>query len=289
MTEREFAAGGLWWRVYTDGTGESGASTPPLVIMHGLFGSGDNWRSQATALAADRAVLVCDMPDHGRSEHCNTFEYRAVAGLLREALAAALPEIGLPSDSPVALLGHSMGGKAAMAMALSAPSLCERLVVADIAPRCYPPRHEEIFAAMEAVAAAGADSRGEADRIMAEYIPQKAIRMFLLKSLVPEEGAATPTGATTPAGRYGWRLNLEGLRAGYEDIRCWPDMGTEVFYDGPTLFVAGGASPYVSEQDRPAIDRLFPRARLHGIAGAGHWLHAEAKDEFVSVVRAFIS
>jgi len=300
MTEREFSAGGLWWRVYGPGERTTDPlSPPPLVIFHGLFGSGDNWRSQATALAGDRAVLACDMPDHGRSDHWNTFEYRAVAGLLRDALAAALDEIGLPPETSVVLLGHSMGGKAAMAMALGAPGRCERLVVADIAPRCYPPRHEEIFAAMDAVASAGVRSRGEADRIMAEYVPQKPIRMFLLKSLVPtgDRGAAADAmpaaadarPAATPAGRYGWRLNLAGLRAGYEDIRCWPDLGTEDSYGGPTLFVAGGASPYVSDDDYPAINQLFPRARIHRIDRAGHWLHAEAKDQFVSVVRSFIS
>lgn len=297
MTEREFSAGGLWWRVYGVGTEETverveipsppGGSEPlsPLVILHGLFGSGDNWRTQAIALAEDRIVFVCDMPDHGRSSHWNTFAYREVADLLWVAVSAVLRELDIP-EIPVVLMGHSMGGKAAMAMAIGNPDRCERLVVADIAPRIYPPRHDEIFDAMTAVADAGVESRGEADRIMAENIRQKAIRMFLLKSLVPggDRGAAG-----TPADRYGWRLNLSGLREGYGEIRSWPETAPSDHYPGPTLLIRGGASPYVSDEDAPAIHRLFPQVSFHTIDRVGHWLHAEARDEFVSVVRTFIS
>lgn len=284
--EREIAAGGLWWRVY----GEA-ISLPPLVVMHGLFGSGDNWRSQAISLAEDRTVLVCDMPNHGRSEHRNTFDYRALAELLWKAVNEVLFAIGAP-EPPVALLGHSMGGKAAMAMAISDPDRCERLVVADIAPRRYPSSHDAIFAAMEAVAVAGVASRGEADRIMAEHVPQKAIRMFLLKSLVPEgaeAGGSKDGGGTGDRSRYRWRLNRSGLREGYEDIRAWPYEGTDASYTGPTLFVVGGASPYIVEEDGSRISHHFPNASIRTIDRAGHWLHAEARDEFVSIVREFFS
>ncbi len=280
---REFLAGDIYWRVFGPETEVSDST--PLVIFHGLFGSGDNWRSQALALAENRVVLVADLPDHGRSVHCEEFSYPFIATLLWSAIDAALEELEMPS-LPLVLLGHSMGGKAAMAMAVSQPERTAQLIVADIAPRSYPPRHDEIFAALDAVAKNPVTSRSGADAIMAEFIPQKAIRMFLLKSLIP-----TPVrgdGGSVPE-TYAWRLNLPGLRSGYDAIRDRPFVATEVRYLGPTLFVVGGASPYVSEEDHATIAHHFPDSSIHVIEGVGHWLHAEARDEFISVVGAFVS
>jgi pimeloyl-ACP methyl ester carboxylesterase len=171
-----------------------------------------------------------------------------------------------------------MGGKVAMAMAFARPEQVERLIVADIAPRPYPPRHDEIFAAMEAVAKRQVARRGEADTIMEEWIPEKAVRLFLLKSLVPGDGDNDG---------YRWQLNLPGLRAGYEAIRDWPFRDES--YDGPTLFIAGGRSPYIQAADGEAIQRHFPDHRIETIPGAGHWLHAEARDTFLTVVRGYLS
>ena len=265
----EHQAGGLHWRIFTS----SAAASTPLVILHGLFGAGDNWRSQAQALAEERPVLIPDMPNHGRSCHTADTRYPSVAQLVWRAL----DELDLPfSGGSVHLLGHSMGGKVAMGMAFARPRGVSDLMVADIAPRAYAPSHGEIFAAMNEVAAAGVGRRGEAERRMAERIPEKAVRLFLLKSLVPDED-----------GTYRWQLNLPALEAGYDDITDWPY--TEEQFSGESLFIAGGKSTYIQARDGAAMDRHFPSHRVETIVHAGHWLHAEAREEFLQIVRATLS
>jgi pimeloyl-ACP methyl ester carboxylesterase len=245
----------------------------PLIILHGLFGAGDNWRTQAQALAEERPVLVPDMPNHGRSCHTSDTRYPSVAQLVWDAV----DKLDVPfSGAPLQVLGHSMGGKVAMGMAFARPTAVSRLVVADIAPRAYAPSHGEIFAAMNEVATAGAGRRGEAERRMAERIPEKAVRLFLLKSLVPGED-----------GSYRWQLNLSALEAGYDDITDWPY--TEERFSGESLFIAGGRSAYIQPRDEAAMDRHFPSHRVETIAQAGHWLHAEAREEFLQIVRAALS
>ncbi|MFW5826805.1 MAG: alpha/beta fold hydrolase [Alkalispirochaeta sp.] len=288
-TFREVEAGGLLWRVFgSDSDSDSGSSSGadgtgavPLIILHGLFGAGDNWRSHAEALSGERPVLVPDMPNHGRSLHTADMDFASVARLVWSALA----DLALSDRAPTlemeprryALLGHSMGGKVAMAMAFQEPERVERLISADIAPREYPASHQEIFEAMSAVATTHIERRSEADRIMAESIPAKAIRMFLLKSLVRDETTGT----------YQWQLNVEGLRRSYDDIRAWPFH--DEHYEGPTLFIAGGESPYIRPGDRAAIDRHFPEYQLETIPGVGHWLHVENLEAFLSLVSTFLS
>jgi pimeloyl-ACP methyl ester carboxylesterase len=233
-----------------------------------LFGSGDNWHSQARALAGARPVLVADMPNHGRSEHVDEMGYPAQAARLWNAL----DELGYGhKGASVALLGHSMGGKTALGMAFARAESVAQLVVADIATREYPPRHTEIFQAMERVAEATVESRSAADEILAELIPQKPIRLFLLKSLVPGSN-----------GTYHWQLNLDGLRRAYDEIRGWP-YTTERF-DGPALLIAGGKSPYVTAEEERMFATYAPNLRVETIDDAGHWLHAEARDRFLSIL-----
>ena len=254
---------GIFWRRYSRDL--PGA---PLVILHGLFGSGDNWHSQARILAETRPVLVPDMPNHGQSAHVGEMSYPAQADRLWDALE----EIGCGTeDTPVRLLGHSMGGKVALGMAFARPEAVKQLIVADIAPRAYPPRHTEIFAAMERVADAAVDSRSAADTILAELIPQKPIRLFLLKSLIPDSD-----------GRYHWQLNLGGLRRSYDDILDWPY--TTERYDGPVLLIAGGKSPYVTVEEHRVFAAYAPNLTVETIEEAGHWLHAEARDRFLSIL-----
>ena len=262
---------GIQWRRYGS---DSGKGTP-LVIMHGLFGSGDNWRSQARALAGEgRTVYVADMPNHGDSLHTDRFTYPEIARLLWQSLD------GIAAPESVQLLGHSMGGKAAMAMALQRPHRTDHLIVVDIAPRVYPPRHGGILAGMQAVVEAAPPSRGEAERLLASSIPEKPVRLFLLKSLVPGE----PEG-----GGYRWKLNLDGIRRCYEAISDWPyERGAEV-HPGQALFVRAGASPYISDKDEDLIREFFPGARVETIAGAGHWVHAEQRECFLTSVRGAIS
>ncbi|MCG8480891.1 MAG: alpha/beta fold hydrolase [Spirochaetales bacterium] len=284
ITTGTVEAGGLFWR-WTAGDATDRAAGNPLVILHGLFGSGDNWRSQANSLAEGRIVLVPDMPNHGLSHHTDRTTYVEVADMVWEALGSAELAAALPGGRAVhssgagvrvTLLGHSMGGKAAMAMAFARPRAVERLIVADIAPRRYGPSHDAIFRAMEAVAAGTVAGRGEADRLMEPFVPEKAVRMFLLKSLVPDG-----------AGRYRWRLNLAGLRSGYVNIVDWP-YGDER-YDGPVRFIAGGRSRYIEPADGEAIERHFPDNEIETIPEAGHWLHAEARDAFIGIVRRNVS
>lgn len=276
-------AGGIFWRCYGSDTAEE--SGTPLVILHGLFGAGDNWGSQARALVpgvrGPRPVLVPDLPNHGDSLHTDSFTYPEVAALLWEVLPDVLARVpGASPDVPLELMGHSMGGKIAMAMALGHPERLRRLVVVDIAPRRYAPRHQSILQGMQAVAEAAPESRNAAEQILAEHIPEKAVRLFLLKSLAP-----APAGSGT--GRsYRWKLNLDGIRRCYESISDWPfDPSRDAPFPGPTLFVRGGMSPYIPEDAEDTIRAFFPRALIRTIAAAGHWVHAEAREEFLSVVR----
>lgn len=294
-------AGGILWQRYQRRE-EEGSLPAPLLILHGLFGSSDNWQSQARALAEDgpvtRTVIVPDLPNHGDSLHIETFSYPELADLLWKVL----PQV-VPLDTPLELLGHSMGGKIAMAMALRQPTRVSRLVVVDIAPVRYSPRHEAILEGMQAVARAAPGSRGEAERILAEHIPEKPVRLFLLKSLVPGGSEADRAGGDAPrdasggdeadragghAGgdAYRWKLNLDGIRRCYDSISDWPlDPGVVAPYTGPTLFIRGGLSPYITGEGEAAIGPLFPQARITTIPQAGHWVHAEARDAFLSVVR----
>lgn len=252
---------------FEEGPAEAEAS--PLVILHGLFGSGDNWKTIARELAAERRVIVPDLPNHGSSPHTGRFDYREVA----DDVASFLEGLGLPQ---VLLLGHSMGGKVAMSLALRRSELVGALIVADIAPRAYEPRHQEEFEAMELVRREGAGNRREAEEVMSRHIESRAIRAFLLKNYVP-----------TDSGGYRWRLDIDGLRNHYREVSDWPDH--EGAYAGPALVIRGGRSPYVSEEDHSAFGALFPNYRIETIDEAGHWLHAEAKETFLRLTRQFIS
>lgn len=251
-----------------DATGERTGA--PLLVLHGLFGSRDNWQSQARALADTRDVLVADMPNHGDSLFTEAVTFEEVADLLWTVVDE------LAGDT-VSLLGHSMGGKVAMAMALRQPKRCTSLTVVDIAPRVYGARHDGILKGMDAVSRAAVLSRSEADRILQEWVPEKAVRLFLLKSLVPRE----------EGGVYHWKLNLPVLKGRYHDISDWTI--TEGRYDGPVLLVRGALSPYVTDEDTAAMEALFPGLQVRTIGDTGHWVHAERRDEFLSVVRSFIS
>ncbi len=267
-----FFAGGLKWQRYTraarEGTGAE-HPYPPVVILHGLFGSGDNWRSHAQSLAAERDVLVPDMPGHGVSMHPPSYRYTALAEIVLEALE----ELGLATEGrPVSLLGHSMGGKVAMAIAFARPEAVDGLIIADIAPREYPPRHDEIFSAMDYVAEARPASRSEADTLLARYIPERSIRLFLLKSLVSGDDG------------YRWQLDLPGLRSGYDEIRGWPF--TDEVYPHRALIIAGGESPYITDRDGEVIKHHLPEVRVERIPDVGHWLHVEGRNRFLSLVNS---
>lgn len=238
---------------------------PPLLIAHGLFGSARNWGAIAKRLSDAFTVVAVDMRNHGLSEWSDDHSYAAQARDLAEVIAA--------QGGRAHVLGHSMGGKAAMVLALTAPEHVERLIVADIAPRAYDHTQRDLIRAMRAVDPDAVERRSDADARMADAVPDPAVRAFLLQSLdVPDRR---------------WRLNLDALDAAMDEIVGWPEP--EGRFDGPTLFLRGGASDYVAEDDLPAIDRLFPEARIETIPDAGHWLHAEAPRPFETTARAFLS
>ena len=238
-----------------------------LVIAHGLYGSGRNWGVIARRLADRRMVVAVDMRNHGDSPRELTHSYPDMASDLAEVIA------GL--TQPVDVLGHSMGGKAAMQLALTRPDLIRRLIVADIAPVAYSHdqlRHVEAMAALDLSAVT---TRAEADAALARAgVEDAALRAFFLQSL--DLRARLPR----------WKLNLPVLKAEMPKIIGWP--GTEGQFTGPTLFLTGAESHYVLPQHRDTIRSLFPKARFAKIPGAGHWLHAEKPREFEETVRVFL-
>ena len=271
-----FYTDGIGWSAFPSGA-TGGNATEPLVILHGLFGSSDNWHTYGRALSDTRDVLIPDIPNHGGSCHIDSMDYRDLAALLWDAVE----QTGYGNEGhPVSILGHSMGGKVAMAMAISRPSAVSRLIVADIAPVVYPRRHDDIFDAMRNVEAAQVRNRSDGDRVMARSVPEKAIRMFLLKSLVPDSN--TDEGEAGGV-RYRWSLNVAGLAASYDEIRGWPY--TDQSYDGTALAIAGGESSYVDTAAEEALRRHLPSVRIETIPGVGHWIHVEAREEFLALVR----
>jgi esterase len=241
-------------------------TAPPLIIAHGLFGSARNWGVIARRLADCRDVIAVDMRNHGSSPHSPAHSY--------PDLAADLAEVMATLHGPVDLLGHSMGGKAAMQLALTQPANLRRLIVADIAPVAYTHDQNRNIAAMQSLDLSAITSRGQADDLLAQHIPDPALRAFFLQSL---------DFKTTPPQ---WRLNLAALADQMPHIVGWP--GTSGSFHGPTLFLTGANSSYVQQGHRPQIQTLFPKARFARLSGAGHWLHAEQPRAFEQTVRAFL-
>ncbi len=241
---------------------------PPLVIVHGLYGSGRNWGVIARRLADIRDVITVDMRNHGESPRFPTQTYPDMAA----DLAEVIENLGAPVD----LLGHSMGGKAAMQLALTQGALIRRLIVADIAPVAYGHDQSHHARAMRALDLTGVTSRGEADRRLAATVEDAGLRAFFLQSL-----------DLKASGGPRWRLNLDVLEAEMKGIVGWP--GTQGRFDGPTLFLTGAESHYVLPEYRETIRALFPKARFAKLPGAGHWLHADKPREFEETVRVFLT
>ena len=239
---------------------------PPLLIAHGLFGSAKNWGAIAKRLALHRQVVTVDMRNHGDSPRSPEHTYPAMAADLAETIAAH----GGRAD----LLGHSMGGKAAMTLALTKPLRVRRLIVADMAPVAYGHSQMPYVRAMQAVDLAGLTRRSEADAALAVHVPEPALRAFFLQSLAFEDGRAR------------WKLNLDALAEQMPGIMDFPASAAS--FDGPTLFLTGARSDYVRPEHWPRIRALFPAAEHRAIPGAGHWLHADAPGPFIAAVSAFL-
>lgn len=236
---------------------------PTLLIVHGLFGSARNWGAIAKRLSDSRAVICVDMRNHGESFWAERHGYAD--------LAQDLAEVILAEGGPLDVLGHSMGGKAAMVLALQWPELVGRLLVADIAPVAYGHSQSHLISAMRALPLAALGSRAAADAALATQIEDAGVRAFLLQSL--DLKASPPR----------WRLNLDVLEREMAQITGWPEVAGQ--FDGPALFLSGALSDYVRPEHRPAIKALFPAAKFAKLPGAGHWLHAEAPRPFEATAR----
>jgi esterase len=270
--------------VHGERGGETGGA-PALLIAHGLFGSARNWGAIARRLATDRQVVAVDMRNHGSSPFLPAHGYPDLAADLAGVIDAR-------GGGPMDVLGHSMGGKAAMWLALSRPDLVHRLVVADIAPVAYGHSQSHLIAAMRGLDLSGLTDRRSADAALALRVDDASVRAFLLQSL--------DLRADPPR----WRLNLDVLEAEMGRITGWPGAGAPTLgaqdaggqaaggmapFAGRTLFLAGALSDYVRSEHRATIRALFPQAVQARIPGASHWLHAEKPREFEAAVRVFLS
>ncbi|WP_421864339.1 alpha/beta fold hydrolase [Motiliproteus sp.] len=246
-------------------------SSPPLVILHGLFGSLDNWAGQSNVLAEHFKVWTLDLRNHGRSDWSEQMSYPAMA----DDLLAFLDQQGLDS---IDLLGHSMGGKVAMQFALDYPQRVKRLIVVDISPVRYPPHHTDVFAGLRGVELGSISSRREADQQLQQQIEDTSIRNFLLKNLYRD------------GERFNWRANLEVLEREYDYIASPPAPRFEhQHFEAPTLFIKGAESHYIQAEHRPAIGALFPNAEARIMNGVGHWPHAEKPKAFNALLLRFLS
>lgn len=252
---------------------EHGDQGPPLLILHGLFGSGRNWGSIARKLAERHHVYALDLPNHGRSPWTDTaMTYPGMA----EAVAAWMDAMGLASAQ---VIGHSMGGKVAMQLALNHGERFDSLTVVDIAPVSYGRRdHLDFIRAMQGVDLTGVQRRAEVEEQLKGKIEPEAIRKFLMQNLIAREDGAG----------LAWQINLDVLADSMDNLMDFPLTAEMEPYGGPSCFLAGGASDYVRPDHEAAIQRLFLDHELHRIAGAGHWLHAEVPKLFLDHVTAFL-
>lgn len=239
----------------------SPGDAPPLLIAHGLFGSARNWSVIARRLSDSRQVITVDMRNHGESPWSEAHGYADMAADLAEVI---------PAQGDV--LGHSMGGKAAMMLALSHPERVRRLVVADIAPVAYGHTQMPMIDAMRTVDLSHVETRRDADTQLAAKVVDPSVRAFLLQSL------------DVKARR--WRLNLDALAAEMPAILGFPEI--DASFERPALFLSGSESDYVAPRHRERIKTLFPHARFARVRGAGHWLHADQPRAFVAAVRTFL-
>lgn len=237
---------------------------PPLLIVHGLYGSGRNWGVIAKRLSDQRLVVTPDMRNHGDSFRSDQHDYPAMAADLAEVIEA----YGGHAD----VVGHSMGGKAAMVLALTRPDLVNRLIVADIAPVAYTHSQIQFIEAMRKVDLSRVTKRSEAVAQLAEHVPDTTLQSFFTQSLDLQNKR--------------WKLNLDALADQMPNVLGFPEVSGE--FSGPTLFLSGADSDYVLPEHRDKIRAIFPKARFAKIPGAGHWLHAEKPREFEASLRAFL-
>lgn len=239
----------------------------PLVLMHGLFGSADNWRSMARYFSRFYRVISVDLRNHGRSPHSDTQDFVSMAADIEQLCG----DLGLHK---VHVIGHSLGGKVAMQFAAEQPAWVEKLVVVDISPRRYFSEHTPLMDAMLALDLNSLGSRTAVDEALSEKVRDKSVRQFLLMNLQSDDN-----------GLY-WRINLPALKANYQQLMA--PVCEDMTVSADSLFVYGGSSEYVTAEDRSLIKHHFPQAQFQAIEKAGHWVHAERPQQFKQVVEDFL-
>lgn len=241
----------------------------PIIILHGLLGSSDNWLTISKRLSPSYKIYTVDLRNHGQSPHSEIMTYPAMADDVRE-----LMEIEKVSECH--LVGHSLGGKVAMQFATRHPDAVNKLVIVDIAPKAYPPSQRAILAALEQLELQNFRSFGEIDAALAPAIPEVPVRQFLMKNI-----------ARLPSRGFQWRIDLASITKNYDQLT--EPIVAAASYDNPTLFIRGGRSDYIADIDLSSITAIFTRAELVTIEIAGHWVHAEATDEFVRILSQFLN
>ncbi|MFK8006870.1 MAG: alpha/beta fold hydrolase [Saprospiraceae bacterium] len=240
----------------------------PVIILHGLFGTSDNWQTIAKKIAENYSVYIIDQRNHGRSPHDDEFNYKVMAEDLKNFMESHW-------IYSARIIGHSMGGKTAMQFATDYPDMVEKLVVVDIANESYEGGHEVIFNALLGLDLEKVESRKEADALLQTQIEDFGVRQFLLKNLTRSKD-----------GKYIWKMNLPIIHQNYQAILSKIE-GDEVF-EGATLFVKGGLSKYVTEANFETTKHFFPNAKLETIENVGHWVHAEAPKELLEILEKFL-
>jgi pimeloyl-ACP methyl ester carboxylesterase len=248
---------------------KSFGSGEPLIILHGLFGTLDNWQTLARRFAEHYTVYIVDQRNHGRSPHLDSMDYPTLAEDLRTFMESQW-------IYHAHIIGHSMGGKTAMQFSVEHPDRVNKLIVVDIAPKAYPGLHEQIFDALLSLDLLAIQSRQEAEAWLEPRIEDSSVRQFLMKNLTRGK-----------EGTFEWKMNLPVIYKYYGHILA-PISVREAF-EAPTLFIRGQRSRYILDEDWTMIQDYFPNASLFTIPGAGHWVHAEAPDQFFETSMRFLS
>ena len=240
---------------------------PPLIVLHGLFGSSDNWYTLAKSFSAHFTVFLIDQRNHGQSPHTDEFNY----SVLTEDLQEFIEEHKLQKP---AIIGHSMGGKTAMNYAVRYPDNLGKLVVVDIVPKTYPIHHDQILEGLIVVPVATLSSRNEADRVLSVYVPEAEVRQFLLKNL-----------SRKSEGGFEWKINVDAINKNIEAMAL--GMVQQGTYEGPVLFVKGKRSNYFKAGDEELIKKIFPLATFT-VLDTGHWVQAENPEAFGKLVLNYL-
>lgn len=251
----------------------------PLIILHGLFGQSDNWNSFGKQFAEQGfAVYLADMRNHGLSPHSDVWNYQAMSDDIMELIN----DNQLAQSGKIIVLGHSMGGKVAMLFAMQHPELVEKLIVVDVAPKYYPPHHQDVISGLNAVDLNELKTRKEAEVILSKYINDFGTKQFLLKNLYWKESEGDPSVPDS----FEWRFNLKVIGEQINKISEAIPLSSVCMF--PTLFIRGSKSNYISDDDLRSIQNNFPNSTVKTIVDAGHWVHVEQPKEFLDSVIDFI-